>query len=603
VAGARDGFPVVVNGIRFETDVEAISWQTVPSTRQGSDQGAGPGEQSLSMENVWRRTRENWVAGAGQPHADIIDESSPIRFHESVGINPWITRGLQPLHSAEEKRSSTNLNLKMVSMNVGGTDFLVIVDGIKVYWSTDFTIASPTFFETTGLGATISSITSDGTRWWACDQANVYSAQAGAGAATTFSTYDAFLVGYANGRLLAAKNNELVELDSVGVPTVLYTHPNANFVWRGIVASPAGIYVHGDLGHRSEVYVITAIDATGALDVPFVACHFPTGELIHEMGSYAGVMVLATTRGLRLGLITGGGFLSIGPVIPEPGDVWCLAPQLEDVWFGTTDLTGHPGLGRARLSRFTAELVPAFASDVARQATGVLQVKSVCVINDRVYFSIDGDGFYGETASYGGFSTIDLGWFTYGISEDKILDTITVWCDQLPASCSITANVYADDSGTPLASMVMSTTGQLKQTLAYTGSTTAERMRVTLTIVQSGSTPVVVRRVTLRATPKSFVSQIITLPLFLSDEVQGQRNAVQVGQNPYDEFTALETLLKSKARFTLQVGDWSASARLEALQVEKGGLGGGNGLEGWADDGRFMAGRWDATFVTQEPTG
>lgn len=40
--------------------------------------------------------------------------------------------------------------------------------------------------------------------------------------------------------------------------------------------------------------------------------------------------------------------------------------------------------------------------------------------------------------------------------------------------------------------------------------------------------------------------------------------------------------------------------RLDAVEVERGGLGGGNGLEGWADDGAFMAGVWHVTMTTVE---
>jgi hypothetical protein len=317
-------------------------------------------------------------------------------------------------------------------------------------------------------------------------------------------------------------------------------------------------------------------------------------------------MILATTRGVRLARIQGGGFLAYGPVIDEPGSVSCLEPQGEDVWFGWTYTSAINGLGRLHLARTTDRdaMVPAFATDLMARGTVSGTVLAVATVGSRRYFAISGRGFYGESAAtvLETTSTIDLGWFTYGISEEKLLDSITVWCDALPASCSIVANVYADDSASPLITMTMNTAAQTKETLAYTGTTNAERVRVVLTITQSGTTSVVIRRVTLRSTPKAFVAQVITLPLYLSDEVKTTQGGI-VGQKPYDEFLVLEALVKSRTRFTLSVGTWSASARLEALEVEKGGLGGGNGLEGWADGRAFMAGKWEATFLTQEESG
>jgi hypothetical protein len=598
--------PVVVGSRRYETDVEAITWRTVPPTRQGSDQGAGPGEQSLSMENIWRRTRDNWREGAGQDYADLIEESSSLRFRTSDGIDPWTPRSLRVLPTALSKRASANTNLKMVSARVTTTDYLVIVDGTSILYTSDPTAASPAFTAHTGLAGTFTDITTDGRRWWACNGTDTYQGVPGTAAATVFSTQDADVIGYANGRLLIGNDNYLYELDSLGVATELFHHVDTGFTWTGFASSPAGIYAYGVVGDTSEVYVITAIDATGGLDVPFVAAAWPQGERINAMVSYAGVMILATTRGVRLARIQGGGFLAYGPVIDEPGSVSCLEPQGEDVWFGWTYTSAINGLGRLHLARTTDRdaMVPAFATDLMARGTVSGTVLSVATVAGRRYFAISGRGFYGESAAtvLETTSTIDLGWFTYGISEEKLLDSITVWCDALPASCSIVANVYADDSASPLITMTMNTAAQTKETLAYTGTTNAERVRVVLTITQSGTTSVVIRRVTLRSSPKAFVAQVITLPLYLSDEVKTTQGGI-VGQKPYDEFLVLEALVKARTRFTLSVGTWSASARLEALEVEKGGLGGGNGLEGWADGRAFMAGKWEATFLTQEESG
>ena len=605
---ARDGLPVSVDGTRFELDVEGVTWRTVPALRPGSDQGAGPGEQSLSNEVVWRRSRDNWILGAGQEYADLIEESDVLRFRSSDGIDPWDDRALTPLQATALRRSSANTNLKCISIQVSATPYFVIVDGASVLYTLDPATGSPSFTTHTGTGATAkTSITTDGQRWWACDGTDIYGGTPGTVAATVFSTYDADVVGYANGRLLAADGAQLVEISAAGAATVIFTHPNSNFVWAGFASSPGGIYAFGNNGSEPEIYVITAIDTTGALDIPFIACDLPNGEKIRCMESYAGVMILGTSRGVRLALITGGGFLSYGPVIEDITEVRDFASRGEDVWVAgeSTDLNvaAINGLTRVRLSRFTAELVPAFANDLKARGTVSGNVLTACYHEGYMYFGISGRGFYGEeTATREPTSTIDLGWFTYGVSEEKLLDSLTIWCDALPASCSIVANVYAEDSVSSLLTLTMNTTGQTKETVSYAGTTKAERLRVVLTLTATATADLVVRRVTLRGTPTPFVAQLITLPLFLSDEVLSSTGQM-VGQDPYTEFLVLEALVKARTRATLIIGDWTSPARLEAIEVEQGGLGGGNGLEGWADGRKFMAGVWKATFMTLEPSG
>lgn len=595
---ARDGFPVQIGGRRYAIDVEQVTWRTVPATRPGADQGAGAGEQSLSNEAVWRRSRDNWVLGAGQEYADLIEESDERRFRSSHGADPWTTRTLTVLNTVDEVLPSAETNLMLAVAEAGGVEYLIHSAGTTLAYSAD----ASTWTSFTGGGSDPwVSLTTDGNRLWASDGSTVYVGVPGTAALSTFSTYDADTVAYANGRLLAAKGNELVELDSTGTPVPIFTHTNAAFVWDGIAPSPGGIYVFGHAGDRSEVFVVTAIDATGALDVPFVAAQMPDGEIVNAMCSYAGVMLLGTSRGLRLALITGGGFLSYGPVIDEVGPVRALEPQGEDVWFGWKRSAAVNGLGRARLSRFTEELVPAYASDLVLPTTSDSQlVSSIVTHGGRRVFATPGIGIHRQHSAYMAVGEVDLGWFTYGIAEPKVLDSVTVWTDALPADCKVEVSVFADDATTPLTTLVHDDAGATKATVAYSGAAEAERLRVTVAIYQDHAAAelVKVRRVTLRSVPKPHVAQQITLPLIISDAVRHERT--QVGQNPFEEFTYLEGLVHSRERVALRVGDWAATVRLDAIEVERGGLGGGNGLEGWADDGAFMAGVWHVTMTTVE---
>lgn len=625
MASPRDGQLVSFNDIRYTVVPERITWRTVPTGRDGVDQGAGAGEQALSNQNVWRRSREDWIEGAGQVNADLLDpdESSRLRFRESVGINPWVRRELS-LHKTTTKKytpaGAGNTINAVVATAANGTEWMFVVDNGAAFASSNPDAASPTWAAITNPNTTpandplvnVQSITTDGNRVWFAvaypspsvtldgiyyvDAGSVTGIQLGDTAPATGA-----LIGYAAGRLLFCNGGfVLLEIVNGGLDTaVVFEHPSTNFSWDGIASSPAGIYVWGHVGGKSEVYVTTAVDGTGELDVPFHACTLPDGETLNIMCFYLGVMVLGTSKGCRLAVITGGGFLSFGPLFAVP--THCLEPQGEDVWFGWTlanPAGTQAGLGRMRLSRFTSELVPAWASDLLCPPGDNGAVQSVVTFEDRRYFTVAGEGVFGESAStYLSTGTIDLGWFTYGIPENKLVDGAQLWTDALPASTSVDLDVYADDNtSTKVVDATYDDDGARTENFRATAQTKAERYRVVLTLATSNTaTTPVVKRVTLRVVPKPFVSQAITLPLLIADEVKSDTSGTY-GLDPYENFVALETALKERTTATLTIGDWSAEARLEALEAGQGDP--SSGIDGWDDRQRFLSGEFYASFLT-----
>lgn len=606
VLDRRAGLPVQVNGRGYTSPIEQVTWQTVPAGRQGVDQGAGPGETSLSNDTIWRRSRDDGADGGGQDYADMLEvQSSIFRFRSSLHVNPWTRRAFTILPRTVLSLASANTNLALAVANQGGVDYLFTLDGAAVKRSSAPLVASATFATLTGGAGTYKQITTNGSRVWVCNGTDVYNVDSGT-ALSLFSTVDTDVIGYANGRLLGAKANVLFELDSGGLQLPIFTHPSSLFVWDGIVTSPAGIYCFGHLGSNSEVYVVTAIDGTGALDVPFYAAGLPDGELLRTLAFYLGVMVLGTSKGLRLAQITGGGFLSFGPVITPPGDVRCLEPQGEDVWFGWSNYTfpgqsATTGLGRARLSRFTADLVPAYATDL--MASGTATVLSVATFASKRVFAVSGVGIYAEDTVYETTGLLDYGWFTYGIPEVKLIDCAAIWTDGLNTGEQVTLNVYPDDSTSAVLTGVLSTIGAKSANFPANTQTAAERYRVvaTLTAGTAGGTTPTMRRMTLRAVPQPFVAQEIILPVILADQVSDQ-TGVDYGMDPYDEWVFLAGLLSSKQRFPVSIGAFTATVRMEALEVAASSPYLAKQVDGWGDRQRFLKGKWHLQLITVEPT-
>jgi hypothetical protein len=603
----REGFPVaVVDGTterRFVIDTEDVTWRTIPLTREGVDQFAAPGEQSLTNDNIWRRTRDDWILGAGQIHADIPDESDVLRFEASAGVSPWTRRELSLLADTTlvvGSASSARAHLEAVA-DAAGVVLAVFVHGTSVKAYSGLTGGTPVLeWNLTGAGA-YTSITTDGQRLWLARGTGIDIIDFGDAtpAIASFSSYTADVVAYANGRLLAADGNQLVEILGNGDDREIWAHPSARFAWVDVCSAPGGIYCFGDIGDRTEIYVVGAIDTTGELDVPFWAAALPDGEHLRAATFYGGVILLGTTRGIRLSLIGGGGFLSFGPVIEVDGGATCLEGQGEDVWYGY-GAGSAGGIGRARLARFTAELVPAYTTDLALPTPGVAPTAIRTVGNLRVA-AVPGLGLvseHHERRARAGW--VDLGAFSYGLSEPKVPDTLTVWSEPLPAGAELSATVRLDD-GTEQ-SVTWSTVGASRHDVVLDDLGAAERIfvRVGLAITTDGDDDVspIVNRVTLRATPQGHVSQSITLPLKLTDRVEDR--GISSGLEPWDEWAWLEEILTSRRRVRLHVGEWSGPVRIDAIEVIKGGLGGGNGLAGWDDRGRFLRGDWEVTFTTLE---
>lgn len=608
MADRRDGLIVKIGDKGFSTNPEGIDWQTVNVGRQSVDQGAGPGESALSNEVIWRRSRDDGIEGAGQEYADLLNnETSILRFNESFAIDPWTRRQFTLLNTTHVSLASGNGNVRMVTATQSGVPYVFLIDGTHVKRCVDPFAVSPTWTTLTGGGGVAyRDITTDGTRVWACDGVNVYKVDSGT-VLSLFSATATSAIGYVSGRLLGIQANALFELDSVGAVIPVFTHTSAQFDWDGICHAPNGVYFWGHCGDKSEVYAITAVEASGALDIPVSACTLPDGEILNIMCFYLGVFILGTTRGIRLAVLSGGGFLSFGPVITEPGSVHCLEPQGDDVWFGTSGFAAvnglgpYAGLGRIHLDRFTADLVPAFAPDLTTAVSGA--PTSVVTFNNKRLFAVQAAGVYAQSAPFEGHGVLDLGFFTFGIPEPKMIDSLSVWTDALPAGTSILAQVFADDEAiTPVVAGTYNTTGALTATFKATTQTAAERYHVLIHLFSDTLdtlTPTL-RRVTLRVVPRPFVPQQIVLPIILNDTVRDQLG-VDYGMSVFEDWSYLNNLVETQARTTLQLGKFTAPVRLDSLQVPASGPYTAKWVDGWDDRREFLAGKWLLTCVTVEP--
>lgn len=563
--------PIAIAGHPYRMDVDGYARETVDALRSAYDSLAEPGEHSLNTVGIWRRTQTHWEMGAGQTHWDEKD-SDQFRFRTSKGVDPWTERTLRLQFDTTVSKTGAYADLKLLSV---GTSWLYAVINQQLHWTTNPYAGSPTWtssvIQNGEAAADCTSITTDGAAVYAALNANgIHKTTGGASSSSHFSAYTADLVGFANGHLLAADANALVEIDSVGASTPLMTHFSTGFSFATITPAPSGIFVGGNTADRGEFYFVGYNSSTAALAVPIPAGSLPRGEFIRDMKFYAGYLVLGTSKGFRLAEIFQDRGVSIAPLLPTTSPCLCVDVDGEYAWYGCTAFDSvSSGLYRARLSRFTEPLVPAFASDLmAGASTGA--TLSVARFQGKTCFAISGTGIYAQSTGLVASGTMDSGLVRWGTMEQKVTSSAGLKHDPLNGTVSIA--LLTEDGSSYLAG-ISNTAGSTGPTEEFSGGNTdGETIEVRLTLAyNSGDHTLgpVVRRWTIRAEVVPLLTDHITVPIVMKTSVL---NMVGEGQpviyDPLEEFLFLKSLEAARIPVVYQEGDLSQQVIVDKVLVK-----------------------------------
>ena len=308
----RDALPVRLGDRKYNIDVTRLVRSTIDPIRQGFDTQGQPGEQSLNQAGVWRRSRNDWELGAGQREADS-PESALRRFNTSLGVNPWVKNELTLHKATAETRSTSNSDLFMVVAD-SGTERAYIADGSDVYQSTNGTawtvISNP-------AGGAITAMATDGYYVYVASAAGAGEIQRISGTAVSGASLntDHWVIDDVDGLWIA--NGYLItsiakRLTVVSVGSALATNADitsAAFTqvseWKSVIGTPVGIYAAGNQGDQGKIYYVGINDSTSALNVPVIVAELPLGEKINVLAEYGGLLIIGTTKGIRVAQITG----------------------------------------------------------------------------------------------------------------------------------------------------------------------------------------------------------------------------------------------------------------------------------------------------------
>lgn len=363
----RDRLPVTIGARNFLMDLMAYRREPVDSVRQMQDASAEPGEQSLSVDTVWKRTAKDFRGGIGQRIFDAED-SARDRAWSAYGFDMTrpralrLTQALRRPVAQNTASASAGCNGTSAGQPISSANFCkVLVAGASR--PTVYLVMYQTAVEVYKVDP--DDLDSDGTQWtvtrctggdlaggfgfdggYCTDGANLYVAMNGGLVKITgttgsnFSTQDCSVVQYCAGRLIGAFNGELFELSNTGTKTSIYTHHlGSSWVWTSIEAGDAGIFAAGyaSTSGRSEIYCSKVDDQTGAVEPPIPAASMPAGEIVRTMCFSAGVLVIGTSRGVRIGNVASSGTITYGPLIP----LWRAGQNVLDVGVttGTTSMT------------------------------------------------------------------------------------------------------------------------------------------------------------------------------------------------------------------------------------------------------------------------
>jgi hypothetical protein len=459
-----EAYDVAINGLPFfllNSDDAPYRRVTAQYRKQQIDQSREPGEQTLT--GWWLRSQSSFHYGAGIKFFEPIQEES-LRFQytESKGVDVW-TRGQATLLNDTASFYAGAAPAQLIGLNDGTNDCIFVTDGSALKKIT--TGGTNTTISQAGTPSTIYSLTTDGSNYYFINGTKVHKGSVGATPADAeiYNTpgVTRATIRYVKQRLILAIGNVLYELNanatgSAALPTALYTHPNANWVWSSIAEGPQAIYVSGydPSGTSSSVFKIT-LDAAvpnslgfPTLSVPTVIIDMPEGERINDFDVYLGVYaVLATSLGFRVGIADATGDVQYGPLLFK--DAPCNNIAFRDNYaYLSSKVDGEAGLVRVDLSTTVLgnSLFFPWAWDLI--ATGTTTTADQVAFfgnSDRAAFTNGNNTWAESTTQVVASGYLRTGYIRYNTLELKIFKLMQARIDTTNGGLNIDSIDYEDN--------------------------------------------------------------------------------------------------------------------------------------------------------------
>jgi hypothetical protein len=451
-------YDVALGGLPFIyaiSDARPYTRQTAPFRKDQFDNGAEPGEQSLT--GWWIRSQASFHSGSGLRFYDpaTTDETGHYRCADSKGLNVW-TKGQVTL-----LKSCTSTHLTTGALQSNGRPFQQLrsikygsTTGVLLWdeYDVDKIAASGTvthFIDyVSGTDTPVFAICDDGTNaYWITNTATkktVYkkaltltSADADTKMFDEVGSVTNATMEFVKERIIMCANNKVYEFASSAgaLPTPVYTHPSSTHVYTSVAASGPAIYIAGYNGIQSTIskFTLSTAGVMPTLTSAVIAAELPVGEIVHKISYYLGYMMIGTNRGIRVATVSDqDGSINYGPLIVETTQP-CFDFAMRDhyVWCATS-VGGEPGVIRIDLSNEIEPLRFAYANDIYQDGvTGYKTTACAFVGNDdptvadRLVFctanngTTDGTIYIEDSATLRTSGYLTTGNIRYGTLEPK----------------------------------------------------------------------------------------------------------------------------------------------------------------------------------------
>jgi len=434
-------YDIAIGGMPFilaTNDERRYIRQTAPFKKDQFDNGAEPGEQSLT--GWWLRSQSSFHNGEGIKFYDpSAGETIAHRFTDSDNVDVWVKGEVTLLKETANLSGVTSGVYKSLSIVDGSTDKLLgwipASTTINNYTSAGTAVA---YTHVTSIGTPLDTaildIATDGSHLFIADNDHIYTgpiATPAAGYSRYYNTgSEKVVLGWVKQRLVACIGASVYELTNAkgsthALPTAAYTHPNDDWTWTSVSEGGSAIYVAGYSGANGAIYKFTLSTAgvMPTLTSGIIAAQLPSGEYPHKIESYLGYLLIGTNKGVRVATISDtNGDLSYGPLIIEAANTGLdFAFRDRFVWV-TGSINGYAGLYRIDLGNELETLRFAYAKDTYLDgATGYATTVNFVGNSEQIAFTTSGSNGIAIQSSSTLASTgyLTTGYIRYGTLEPK----------------------------------------------------------------------------------------------------------------------------------------------------------------------------------------
>lgn len=452
-----------VSGLHFNSAVTADAPLERAFARVNKEMiNASPQPGDASLDGWWIRSATDWSWGSGYKYMEPIDqEPIPYTYEWSYGVDPWnegelsllpmpffnvgmrVTEGIRPQMVAYQ--GYLYVSNKEWVYRYSLSEFLKPNNHFDPPRDPWIKLPSNVTQLVVAQGYLLASTAANGMFWLTAD--------AQAKSVFTASNPSPIKAWYVKDRIILAHQNKLYEqtISDPYTPKVLsnpfYTNPQADWQWLTVSATPAAILVAGRGQDTSNILSIT-IESEGGLPklgAPIVVSEFPSGESVTDIKAYLGsVLMIATTSGVRLGLVSDTGTVTYGPLLGCPRVTGPFSVYDRFAFAPVADAgEGRSGLIRFDLSRISNEQKVAWAFDIRvndpmPEPPSEYKVLDSLVVTDQVMVMVGlswrGVGIFSvqpgcDTEPYGVIqsgqirmgSTVPKAWARFSLSCDKAM--------------------------------------------------------------------------------------------------------------------------------------------------------------------------------------